>query len=267
MRDLLATWQARSAQQRLAAGGAALAGIVLVLVLAVATLGAGTAPPRELVASTSSATEPQATAVSASATRTARPTSTAAPEQTAGPGAAAIESLRQFVADYGYPEDANFADLRIPVLGVDAKVGSRYVGTDGVMPNPAGPADVAWYDMSAWPDMGGAPGEGGNAIFAGHVDYAATIPYAGVYYRGPGVFSQLKLLSEGDIVEVEYGGRALRYQVVWREQYAVDGTSWGSIWSSDVATDSITLYTCAGSFDRDTLQYSDRIVVRAQRIS
>lgn len=78
--------------------------------------------------------------------------------------------LSDFVDEFGYPADATFAQLRIPVLGVDAAVAPRLVDETGEMPLPGGPADIAWYDLSAWPSMGGAPGEGGNAIFAGHVD-------------------------------------------------------------------------------------------------
>ncbi len=199
-------------------------------------------------------------------TPTRTPTPTPTPTETEEPVGEVVRELRQLIADFGYPSDANFAQLRIPTLGVDAQASSRFVGRDGVMPNPAGPADVIWYDMSAWEGMGGAPGQGGNAIFSGHVDFAANVHYAGVYYRGQGVFSQLRLLSEGDIIEVDYNGQTFRYAVVWRQQLGASDTSWGQIWSNDVAVDSITLYTCGGEFDFTTRQYADRVVVRAERI-
>jgi sortase (surface protein transpeptidase) len=214
----------------------------------------------------------------ASATASASPTATRTPTATAGASATAtaaseetpegpvVRNLGDLVSNYGYPADATFARLRIPTLGVDAQVSSRYVGTDGVMTNPEGPAHVVWYDMAAWNSMGGAPGSGGNAIFSGHVDYAANVGYAGVYYRGQGVFSQIRLLSAGDIIEVDYGGETLRYAVEWRQQVGATGGDWGAIWSSNVATDSITIYTCGGEFDFTTRSYADRVVVRAERV-
>src|SRR5690606_28484228 len=57
----------------------------------------------------------------------------------------------------------------IPRFGVDAPLTYRAVGLDGVMPNPEGPDDVAYYDFSAWPGKGGRPGLG-NIVLAGHVD-------------------------------------------------------------------------------------------------
>lgn len=204
---------------------------------------------------------------SATATEAVEPVPT--PKVTPGPnpGRAPFRNLEEFLKEYDYPKDANFARLKIPAISVDARVASRAVGRDGVMPDPSGPADVIWYDLGGWPGLGGKPGEGGNAIFSGHVDYDYVIPYAGVPYRGQGVFSKISALSNGDLVEVEYGGKNLRYQVVSRRQYnAGSGVDWTSIWSSKVPKDTITLYTCGGAFDTITKEYSDRIVVRAERV-
>ena len=261
LRALLASVSGWTRQQKLAAAGVTGASLLLLAVILVVSLG-GDGSPEEIVFETPTATP--------TATATPRPTASRTPtpavSQTPGPGAEVLSSLRELVANYGYPENANYAVLRIPVLGIDAQAGASYVARDGVMHTPAGPADLVWYDMAAWPGMGGAPGQGGNAIFAGHVDYAATVHYAGVYYRGQAVFSQLKLLSAGDIIEVDYAGQTYRYQVAWREQIAESDTSWGDIWSSNVPVDSITLYTCGGDFDFTSLTYSDRIVVRAERV-
>jgi sortase (surface protein transpeptidase) len=155
--------------------------------------------------------------------------------------------------------------VRIPKLGVDAPVGSSYVG-DAQMDTPEGPATVFWYDLAAWDGLGGLPGEGKNAIFSGHVDYAAFVPYAGVSYRGKAVFAGLGTLAPGDSIFVEYNGQSLEYKVQWVEQVnAGAGGRWAEIWSSDVAVDSITLYTCGGEFDFTERSYIDRVVVRAER--
>jgi hypothetical protein len=183
------------------------------------------------------------------------------------PDAPTLTDLTTFVDHYGYPESATFARLRVPRLGIEGQVGPKVVGGGAeVMPNPEGPADIVWYDLSEWSGFGGAPGAGGNAIFGAHVDYASPVPYAGVNYRGLGVFKDLSRLAVGDIVEIDYQGQTLSYAVVWTRQLDADGTDWASIWSSDVPVDSITLYTCGGTFDAGSRSYQDRVVVRAERI-
>lgn len=200
-------------------------------------------------------------------TTTPRATSTPRPSQTASAEAVqAISSLTDFIDAHGYPSDATFATLKIPKLGVEAKVASRVVGSDGVMADPEGPAEVIWYDLSSWAGMGGVPGGGGNAVFSGHVDYNWTVNYAGgVHYRGPGVFRELAALQLGDVIEVAYGGTTFRYAVVSNDQFNATSGDWGSVWRHG-SGDSITLYTCGGEFDFDALEYSDRVVVRAERI-
>ena len=209
------------------------------------------------------------TATVAASAQETPPPSIPTPKVTPGadPGRQPFRNLDDFLKEYDYPQDATFARIKIPAISVDARVASRTVGRDGVMADPAGPADVIWYDLAAWAGLGGRPGEGGNAVFSGHVDYDYVIPYAGVPYRGQGVFSKISALSTGDLVEIEYGGKMLRYQVVSRRQYnAGGGTDWTAVWSSKVPKDSITLYTCGGPFDTVTKEYSDRIVVRAERV-
>jgi len=205
-------------------------------------------------------------------TPAAEETATALRSPVDSPRAAAGEllesDLSDFIDEFGYPSDATFGRLRIPMLGVDAAVASRFVDDTGVMPLPAGPADVVWYDLSTWTGMGGVPGEGGNAIFAGHVDYAADVPYAEANYRGGGVFEALAGLTPGDIIEVDYQGETLRYAVVWNQQLSAspEVTDWGAVWSDRVSSDSVTLYTCGGDFDPLTQTYNDRTVVRAERL-
>lgn len=230
-----------------------------VLVLLVTACGGGSDDAPEVVIST-----PDPSTSTATATSTPRPTRTPTPTPTEE-GPPTVTNISTLISDYGYPSDATFANLRIPVLGVDARVSSRYVGGDGVMPNPSGPADVIWYDMSGWTGMGGVPGGGGNAIFSGHVDYNATVWYAGVHYRGQGVFSELERLGNGDIIEVDYNGETLRYAVVWTRQLHATAGDWASVWRNG-GPDSITLYTCGGDFDPSSRSYADRVVVRAERI-
>jgi sortase (surface protein transpeptidase) len=192
------------------------------------------------------------------------------PTESLDPPSPTITTLEELVRIAGYPADATYAALRIPKIGVNVPVATRYVGGDAQqLPLPSGPADVVWYDMSEWPGLGGEPGAGRNAIFSGHVDYVDAVPYAGLNYRGLGVFAYLDLLGSGDVIEVDFNGETLRYQVISvRKLSAAPGaTDWGAVWSGDVAVDSVTLYTCGGSFDSASGTYIDRVVVKAERVA
>jgi hypothetical protein len=180
--------------------------------------------------------------------------------------AATVNTLAQLRALIGDAPGTDYARLRIASIGVDAPVGAHIIGKGERMPDPLGPADVAWYDFQHYPGMGGAPGMDGNAVFSGHVDYHAVVPYAGVRYRGPGVFARLGDLRPGDTVEVVRQGVTHRYAVSWTRTLAADAAAWGQIWDANVPIDSITLFTCSGSFDPSSVAYSHRTVVRAERV-
>ncbi len=192
---------------------------------------------------------------------------TTVPAETATPtGPSTISNLGEFVTKYGYHQDcAEGTLLEIPKLGVYSQVCEQFVPIGTNMPDPYGPADVALYDLSQWSRLGGTPGSGENAIFAGHVDYNATVAYAGVRYRGPGVFQNLRFLTEGDLVKVHVDGEIYEYEVVWQRELDASADSWREMWSADVPVESITIYTCGGEFDAGTRTYSQRLVVRAER--
>ena len=179
---------------------------------------------------------------------------------------ATADSIDEFTSEHGEPPNTDFARLRIPAINVDAPVG-RWLVDATVMPEPYGPVDVAYYDLSDWGGLGGFPGEGGNAVFGAHVDLNRYVSYADDNYRGPAVFWGLDQLTPGSIVEVDYGGQTLTYAVVWTEEVPASGAvDWRQYFSSDVAVDSITLYTCGGEFDGSTASYTHRVVVRAERV-
>ena len=181
-------------------------------------------------------------------------------------GPPTVGTLGELTELYGAPPDATLGRFRIPVLGVDAPLGQRFV-SGSTMPTPTGPGDVVWYDLSQWDGLGGVPGAGANAIFSGHVDYFAPVAWADAIYRGRGVFFDLGVLSPGDIIEVELGGNVFRYAVQWRQQVAAGPEgNWASILTSDVPVDALTLITCGGDFDLSQRSYQDRVVVRAHRV-
>lgn len=189
--------------------------------------------------------------------------------QEAGPGPATVGDLGTLERLAGEPPAADYGRLRIPALGVDAPIGAVAVGSAEVaLPNPQGPGDIAWYDLSAWPGLGGAPGAGRNAVLSGHVNYSARVPYAGVRYRGPGVFARIDQLRPGDRVEVTVGDETFAYAVSWTRRVTADGgADWTDVLSAQVDRDSVTLVTCSGAFDAATHTYDERTVVRAQRVT
>ena len=247
------------------------AAVVLAVVLAGCDDGPAAVATPATPAATAVAATPAATATTAVvATPAATPAEAATPQETPtgtaapGPDVPTYYTLESLHAAIGEAPDATLGRIRIPVIGVDAALGQRLVSGD-TMQNPTGPGDVVWYDLSPWEGLGGEPGAGGNAVFSGHVDYLAKIPWADARYQGDGVFRDLSLLAAGDVIEIEIGGATLRYAVVWQRQVAADiGAE--EILSADVEVDSITLITCSGDFNRVTSNYTDRLIVRAERI-
>jgi hypothetical protein len=268
---VLSEWWSRQAMS-MRVGLLVTLGVLLGMVIGLGMLGGSSEGSSDVVV------RPQAPSLSASPAVTS--TATASPTATAGPTATAtatdtpeptpipdptIHTVEELVGLHGYPPGYDFAQIRIPKLGVVVPVGSSYVSGEK-MDNPEGPATAFWYDLSGWDGYGGLPGEGKNAIFSGHVDIASYLPYADATYFGLGVFSNLSLLATGDRIFVDYNGEALEYQVIWQRQILADSDGWGEIWSSDVSVDSITLYTCGGKFDVSSASYSDRLVLRAERV-
>ena len=151
--------------------------------------------------------------------------------------------------------DFNGDRLVIPAIGIDAPFSYKVVGTDGQMPNPEGPEDVAYYDFSQWPLKGGLPGKGGNIVLAGHVDY---IRY------GPAVFWRLHELNPGDIVTIRLkGGGEVQYKIEFNKVIEVGDADWSGIVSS-TADESITLITCGGVFEAG--HYNNRQIIWGRKV-
>ena len=154
----------------------------------------------------------------------------------------------------------------IPKFGVEAPLTLKTVGPDGVMPNPNGPDDVAYYDFSAWPGKGGAPGLGGNAIFSGHVDSGRAACNNGtVPPPCEAVLWDLNRLQLGDEIQVHLDGNVFRYRVTSNQPISASTGPWDKIVSS-TAEESITIITCGGDFNRETREYNNRQVVTAVKI-
>jgi len=136
--------------------------------------------------------------------------------------------------------------LVIPAIDVDAAV--EYVGLtpQGAMAVPAGPTDVAWFDL------GPRPGEVGSAVIAGHEGWKDGI-WA--------VFDDLYKLRTGDKVYVEDGENATTtFVVTGLQTYDQNGNA-SDVFSSSDGKAHLNLITCEGTWNAAEKSYSNRLVV------
>jgi LPXTG-site transpeptidase (sortase) family protein len=210
----------------------------------------------------------QATAPTATRSATRTPAGTATPGSNLGAKTPIAFSEGDFLTDadlaargVGEPGRGPFAGQRlvIPSIGVDAPFTVKEVGTDGQMPNPNGPEDVAWYDFSQWPGLGGLPladGDGGNVVLAGHVDY---INY------GPAVFWRLDELKTGDEIQIVMAdGTMATYAVEFSKVVDPGAADWSNLVAA-TADESVTLITCTGEFEAG--HYTNRHIIWGRRIA
>ncbi|KPB03238.1 class F sortase [Bacillus sp. CHD6a] len=135
--------------------------------------------------------------------------------------------------------------IEIPSIGVDALVEQVGVIENGQMGVPESFETVGWYNE------GPMPGERGNSVISGHVDSR----------NGPAVFFNLKNLEVGDeIVVSNKEGEAITYVVDKIETYPEDESPVEAIFDYSFQSN-LNLITCTGTFNRESRNYSDRLVV------
>ncbi|MGI8982965.1 MAG: class F sortase [Acidimicrobiales bacterium] len=140
--------------------------------------------------------------------------------------------------------------VRIPAIGVDARM-------DGLGLNSDGSLEVPPYDRAGWYQGGAKPGERGPAVIAAHVDSTT----------GPAVFYRLKRLGAGDEVTVDYDdGTAVDFVVRSAERFAKSAFPTERVYGATEESE-LRLITCGGSFDRRTHSYLENLVVWATMTS
>ena len=148
------------------------------------------------------------------------------------------------------PESAPIK-VRIPALGVTSKVMELGLERDGSMEVPPGAYPVGWYDRSP------TPGELGPAVLAGHVDWGGE----------PGAFYGLRELLPGDQVVVQReDGSTATFAVDRVEEHEKDGFPTDEVYG-DVPYAGLRLITCGGTFDEDTGNYEDNVIVFATLVA
>jgi len=141
--------------------------------------------------------------------------------------------------------------VQIPALGVTSSVIDLGLERDGSMEVPGGAYPVGWFDGSP------TPGELGPSVLAGHVDWSGE----------PGAFYGLRELLPGDEVVVDRadGTRAV-FVVDAVEEHPKDEFPSDAVYG-DIDHAGLRLITCGGSFDEDTGDYLDNVVVFASLVS
>lgn len=141
------------------------------------------------------------------------------------------------------------ARLKVPSLGIDAKVEEVGKKADGTMGTPGDFMNVGWWGQ------GSKPGEAGNAVFDGHVNNALT---------KAGVFEHLSQINKGDYVTVsDAENHTLVYEVIEVTLYNPDEAPLSKIFATS-GPSRLVLITCEGEWVQDERQFDKRLVVIAR---
>ena len=140
--------------------------------------------------------------------------------------------------------------VSIAALDVQSDVVPLGLEDDGTVEVPQGAHLSGWYDASP------TPGELGPSVLAAHVDWADE----------PGVFHDLLELEIGDEIEVlREDGSVATFRVDRVETYRKAEFPTDAVYG-DIDHAGLRLITCGGSFDEDTGDYADNVVVFAKLV-
>lgn len=171
---------------------------------------------------------------------TGRPIATPSPAPSASPN----DLLRQALAIVAPSKPP--VRLKIPIINVDAAVEQVGVDSQGRIAAPTRTDNVGWYKL------GTAPGDAGDAVINGHLDW----------YDGPAVFWRLGKMKVGDqIMVLRDDGTQAKFVVDATSMMPYDASTDGLLTKSGLP--SLTLITCAGTWDRQRGTYLQRLVVHA----
>lgn len=140
--------------------------------------------------------------------------------------------------------------LKIPKIKVDAAI--EYVGLNskGEMGIPKTPRNTAWYNL------GPRPGEIGSAAIAGHLNW---------YSGAAGVFANLSKLRIGDKIIVQDDQGATSTFIVRKIRMYGTKEDASEVFVSNDGRAHLNLITCDGVWDKRAKQYSQRLVVFADK--
>jgi sortase (surface protein transpeptidase) len=140
--------------------------------------------------------------------------------------------------------------IRIPAIGVWARVVPLRREPDGTMQTPQN------FDETGWYQPGSEPGERGPSVIAGHIDSTG----------GPAVFYRLKELRRGDLIRIgRTDGSVVRFRVEGTERWPKAAFPTRRVFGRTRLA-ALRLVTCSGNFDASTGHYVDNTIVYATRI-
>ena len=141
--------------------------------------------------------------------------------------------------------------IRIPAIGVSARVVPLHREPDGTMQTPRRWENAGWYQPGA------EPGERGPAVIAGHVDSTG----------GPAVFYRLRDLRRGNVISISRaGGSVVRFRVEGLERWPKSDFPTRRVFGRKPRISVLRVVTCSGNFDRSTGHYVDNTIVYAARV-
>ncbi len=142
--------------------------------------------------------------------------------------------------------------IRIPRIGIDAKIQQTGVNAKGNMGVPTNYTDVAWYKH------GTIPGQIGSAVIDGHVDNGLALA---------GVFKHLDEVQKGDDIFVDTKtGRELHFVVEEVVSYPYKAVPLDKLFSrTDDAR--LNLITCGGTWVKADKTYDRRLVVYTRLVN
>jgi len=145
-------------------------------------------------------------------------------------------------------------ELRIPAIGVTARLGDVALQPDGTIGVPQPGPD---YDHPAWFSGSPTPGELGPSVIVGHVDSAAN---------GPSVFFRLGDLRPGNRIEVSRAdGSTALFTVQAVRSYAKRHFPTQTVYG-ETSNPQLRLITCGGNFspaghyENNTVVFADLTV-------
>ncbi|HEV2918620.1 MAG TPA: class F sortase [Actinomycetota bacterium] len=142
--------------------------------------------------------------------------------------------------------------VRLEIARIGVSTGLQRLGKDrhGAVDVPSGPHQ---WDTAGWYAAGTRPGDPGSAVILGHVDSTS----------GPAVFSRLRELRRGDLVEVvRADGSRARFAVQRVEEYPKARFPTADVYYPTL-TPMLRLVTCGGAFNHKVGHYVDNVIVFA----
>jgi len=140
--------------------------------------------------------------------------------------------------------------INIPSIGVNAAIEQVALAQDGSMDVPKDPLNAGWYEL------GPKPGEIGSAVIAGHLNW-----FDGVV----GVFADLSKIQPGDTIILQ-DNECTDITFIVRETKMYNAEEDATdVFSSTDGKAHLNLVTCDGIWNKNTAQYSQRLVVFADR--